>query len=414
MIFCASEKDGQQIVIPDSHSYKMPFIRTTAINKLLAMKARKKIVPGGTSAGKTFGILPILIDRATKTPGLEISVVSETIPHLRRGAMKDFVKIMDMTGRFIDANWNRSLLTYKFSNGSYIEFFSAEMESKLRGARRNILYINEANNIDFESYHQLAIRTDGEIWLDFNPTNTFWAHTEVMNDPDSETVVLTYKDNEALSETIVKDIEAAKERGQYSSYWANWWKVYGLGQTGSLQGVVLDNWQQVDEIPRYATYLGSAMDFGFSNDPTTLIDVYKSEGQIWVDEVLYRTGMTNHDIGDFLKSINFGRKELICDSAEPKSIEELRRLGFNVHASIKGPDSIKVGIDILQRHELRITKRSVNMIKELRGYVWEKDKSGELTGKPIDTMNHTIDPLRYLAIKKLSNKPTGKYATISI
>lgn len=392
----------------------MPFIRTTAINKLLAMKARKKIVPGGTSAGKTFGILPILIDRATKIAGLEISVVSETIPHLRRGAMKDFVKIMDMTGRFIDANWNRSLLTYRFANGSYIEFFSAEMESKLRGARRNILYINEANNIDFESYHQLAIRTDGEIWLDFNPTNTFWAHTEVMNDPDSETVVLTYKDNEALSETIVKDIEAAKERGQYSSYWANWWKVYGLGQTGSLQGVVFDNWQQVDDIPNTAKYIASAMDFGFSNDPTTLIDVYKSDGQIWVDEVLYRTGMTNHDIGDFLKSINFGRKELICDSAEPKSIEELRRLGFNVHASIKGPDSIKVGIDILQRHELRITKRSVNMIKELRGYVWEKDKSGELTGKPIDTMNHTIDPLRYLAIKKLSNKPTGKYATISI
>lgn len=390
------------------------FKRTTAINKILKLSKRKKIIQGGTSAGKTFGILPVLIDKATKTPHLEISVVSETIPHLRRGAMKDFIKIMEMTGRYIDANWNRSLLTYKFSNGSYIEFFSAEQESKLRGARRNILYINEANNIPFESYHQLAIRTSQDIYLDFNPTSEFWAHTELLNETDSELLVLTYKDNEALPQTIIDDIESAQSKGESSTYWANWWKVYGLGEVGNLQDTIFDNWKQVDDIPKDAKLICYGMDFGFTNDPTTLVGVWKSEGKIWVDELLYRTNMTNNDIGNFLKSIEFGRKELICDSAEPKSIEELRRQGFNVFPAIKGADSIKIGIDILKRFELCITKRSVNMIKELRAYQWEKDKEGKFTGKPIDFMNHTIDPLRYVGIMKLNNRPAGRYATTAI
>jgi phage terminase large subunit len=392
----------------------MSFKRTTAINKILKLSARKKVIQGGTSAGKTFGIIPVLIDKACKTPHLEISIVSETIPHLRRGAMKDFLKVMEWTGRFIDVNWNRSLLTYKFHNGSYIEFFSAEQESKLRGARRHILYINEANNISFESYYQLAIRTSQDIYLDFNPTNEFWAHTEVLNEPDAQHLILTYKDNEALPQTIINDIEYAKVKAESSNYWANWWKVYGLGQIGSLQGVVFDNWQQVDDIPGDAKLISYGMDFGFTNDPTTLIGVWKLEGKIWVDELLYRTNMTNNDIGNFLKSIQFERKELICDSAEPKSIEELRRQGFNVQPAVKGADSINIGIDILKRYELCVTKRSTNLIKELRAYQWETDREGKLTGKPIDTMNHLIDPLRYVGLLRLNNRPSGKYQTTRI
>ncbi len=390
------------------------FKRTTAINKLLKMQSRKRVVQGGTSAGKTFGILPILIDKAAKTPRLEISVVSETVPHLRRGAIKDFLKIMDWTGRYIESNWNRSLLTYRFVNGSYIEFFSAEQESKLRGARRNVLYINEANNIDFESYHQLAIRTSGDIWLDFNPTNEFWAHTEVLNEPDSELLVLTYKDNEALPQTIIDDIEVARDKAATSSYWANWWKVYGLGEVGSLQGVVYDNWQQCESIPDDAKLVAYGMDFGFTNDPTTLIGVWKSGGKLWIKELLYRTNLTNNDIGNYLKSISFARTELIADSAEPKSIEELRLQGYNVFAANKGPDSVKIGIDILKRHELMITKDSTNLIKELRGYTWDKDNEGKLTGKPIDKYNHALDALRYVALNKLNNRPSGKYTTIAI
>lgn len=393
----------------------MAFKYTTAIKKLRALSKRKRIVQGGTSAGKTFGILPILIDKATKTPRLEISVVSETIPHLRRGAIKDFLKIMDWTGRYIDERWNRSLLTYKFANGSYIEFFSAEQESKLRGARRNILYINEANNISFESYHQLAIRTSDEIWLDYNPTSEFWAHTELMRDQDSEYIVLTYKDNEALSDSIIKEIESAQTKALTSSYWSNWWKVYGLGEVGSLQGVVFDNWKQIDTIPSDAKLLGYGMDFGYTNDPTTLVAIYMMDNELYIDELLYQTNLNNNEIGNRLKTFNIQRPyEIVCDSAEPKSINELRLQGFNTQPAQKGPDSIKIGIDILKRYQLNVTKNSTNLIKELRAYQWETDKDGKLTGKPVDHSNHAIDSLRYFALNKLNNRPRGKYALLNV
>jgi phage terminase large subunit len=393
----------------------MAFKYTTAIKKLRALSKRKRIVQGGTSAGKTFGILPILIDKATKTPRLEISVVSETIPHLRRGAIKDFLKIMDWTGRYIDERWNRSLLTYKFANGSYIEFFSAEQESKLRGARRNILYINEANNISFESYHQLAIRTSDEIWLDYNPTSEFWAHTELMRDEDSEYIVLTYKDNEALSDSIIKEIESAQTKALTSSYWSNWWKVYGLGEVGSLQGVVFDNWKQIDTIPSDAKLLGYGMDFGYTNDPTTLVAIYMMDNELYIDELLYQTNLNNNEIGNRLKTFNIQRPyEIVCDSAEPKSINELRLQGFNTQPAQKGPDSIKIGIDILKRYQLNVTKNSTNLIKELRAYQWETDKDGKLTGKPVDHSNHAIDSLRYFALNKLNNRPRGKYALLNV
>ena len=393
----------------------MAFSYTTAIKKLRALSKRKRIVQGGTSAGKTFGIIPILIDKATKTPRLEISVVSETIPHLRRGAIKDFLKIMNWTGRFIDSNWNRTLLTYKFTNGSYIEFFSAEQESKLRGARRNILYINEANNISFESYHQLAIRTSDEIWIDYNPTSEFWAHTELMRDEDSEYIVLTYKDNEALSESIIKEIESAQTKALTSSYWSNWWKVYGLGEVGSLQGVVFDDWRQIDTIPSDAKLLGYGMDFGYTNDPTTLVAIYMMDGELFVDELLYQTNLNNNEIGNRLKTFNIQRPyEIVCDSAEPKSINELRLQGFNTQPAQKGPDSIKMGIDILKRYQINVTKNSTNLIKELRAYQWETDKDGKLTGKPVDHSNHAIDSMRYFALNKLNNRPRGKYALLNV
>lgn len=393
----------------------MAFTYTTAIRKLRKLTKRKKVIPGGTSAGKTFGILPILIDKACKTPGLEISVVSETIPHLRRGAIKDFLKIMDWTGRYIDANWNRTLLTYKFINGSYIEFFSAEQESKLRGARRHILYINEANNISFESYHQLAIRTSEEVWIDFNPTSEFWAHTELKSDEDTDWLVLTYKDNEALSDSIIKEIESAKDKGLTSAYWANWWRVYGLGEVGSLQGVVFDNWKQVDMIPPEAKLLGYGMDFGYTNDPTTLMAIYLMDGELYIDELLYQTNLNNNEIGNRLKSLNVVRPfEIVCDSAEPKSINELRLQGFNAQPAQKGPDSIKAGIDILLRYKMNITKNSTNTIKELRAYQWETDKEGKLTGKPVDHSNHAIDAIRYFALNKLNNRPRGKYTLMNV
>lgn len=350
---------------------------TTAQKKIAKLKKRIRIVQGGTSSSKTFSIIPMLIDYAYKNPNSEISIVAETIPQIRRGALKDFLKIMDWIGFYNDDQFNKSTLKYTFKNKSYIEFFSADQPNKLRGARRDVLFINEANNVNFEAYHQLAIRTKKFVYLDYNPSSEFWVHTELLSDNDSDLIVLTYKDNEALDKDLVKEIEKARDKAETSSYWANWWKVYGLGQIGSLEGVVFDNWKQVDSIPTDAKLLGYSMDFGFTNDPTTLMAIYKMDNELYVDELLYRTNMTNNDIGNFMKSINVVRPyDIIADSAEPKSIQELRLQGFNIQPASKGPDSIKIGIDILKRYQINVTKQSTNLIKELRVYQWEKDKAG--------------------------------------
>ena len=391
------------------------FIRTTAINKIRKLHKFVKGVQGGSSAGKTYAILPILIDIATKNPLSEISVVAESIPHLKRGAMKDFKKIMVLTQRWFDGRWNATDFKYTFGNGSVIEFFSADNDAKLRGARRDWLYMNECNNMNFNAYTELASRTKKGVYLDWNPTNEFWFHTDLKGDTDVDFIILNYHDNEACPESALNFILKAKEKAeQGNTFWINWYKVYGLGQIGNLQGVVIDNWQQCEDIPPDAKLVAYGTDFGFTNDPTTLIAVYKQEGKLWVDELLYRTNMTNSDIGNYYKTQNIGRSEVICDSAEPKSIEELRRQGFNVHPAMKGPDSIKIGIDILKRYDIMVTKRSTNLIKELRSYLWETDRDGKLTGKPIDHNNHAIDALRYIALNKLNNRPMGKYATIGI
>lgn len=389
---------------------KIDFIYTTAIKKLRGLTKRVKVIPGGTSAGKTYGIIPVLIDIAARNPGLEISIVSESIPHLRKGALKDFLKIMKATGRYIDQNYNRTFLTYTFANGSYIEFFSADQEDKVRGPRRHVLYINECNNISFETYHQLAIRTSVSIWLDFNPSNEFWAYTELLQDEDVEWLTLTYNDNEGLPDSIKKEIEKAKYKAYYNpdgnvfeesnvknKFWDNWWRVYGLGLPGSLQGVIFNNWALCDNIPQDAKLIAHGLDFGFTNDPTGCLAVYMQNGELWLDELLYETGLTNPDINE---KINIAT-EIIADSAEPKSIEELKRMGMSITPAKKGPDSIKNGLDILQRYKMNVTKQSTNLIKELRTYCWATDKAGNNLNVPIDAYNHLIDPLRYVALNKI-------------
>ena len=367
------------------------FIITTALKKLLKLKKRIKVVPGGTSAGKTYSIIPILIDKAIKTKFLEISVVGESIPNLRRGALKDFIKIMQTTNRWIDDNYSRTLLKYTFANGSFIEFFGADQSDKLRGPRRHILYINECNNVNFESYQQLAIRTSGEVWLDFNPTHEFWVHTELENDNDVDHLRLTYKDNEALSQSIVKEIEKGKAKAKTSKYWANWWNVYGLGLLGSLEGVIFNNWKMIDNVPNEAVLVGIGMDFGYTNDPTAIIEVYKWNGKRILNELCYRTNLVNNDIAKLLPN----NVIIYADSAEPKSIEEIRRTGKQIKGVTKGKDSIMFGISTMHTQEYLITKQSTNIINEFRYYCWDTDKNGKKLNKPIDMYNHAIDAIRY-------------------
>jgi phage terminase large subunit len=383
------------------------FKKTTAIKKILNLKKRIKIIQGGTSAGKTFGIIPVLIDKAARHEGIEISVVAETIPHLRRGALKDFLKIMKWTGRFFEDRFNKSLLRYEFANGSVIEFFSADDSSKLRGARRDILYINECNNVTFDSYNELAIRTRKEVYLDFNPSNEFWVHKELKNEPDSDFLILTYKDNEALDQSIIDQIEKNKEKAKTSSYWANWWKVYGEGQLGMLEGVVFSNWKTIDTIPKEAKLLGIGLDFGYTNDPTAIIEIYNYNGQRIVNELAYQTGLLNSDIAKLLPK----HVPVYADSSEPKSIDEIKRFGVTIKGVTKGKDSINYGIDVIQRNEYLVTANSQNLIKELRSYVWDTDKQGNRLNKPIDFNNHAIDAFRYHEMETLGiGSNYGSYA----
>ena len=379
--------------------------KTTAQNKIAQLKKRVRIVRGGTSSSKTFSIIPMLITYAVQKDNTEISIVSESIPHLRRGAIRDFLKIMQMVGMYDPNKWNKSSLTYTFSNNSFIEFFSADQPDKLRGARRDVLFINECNNVDWESYYQLAIRTRKFIYLDYNPVSEFWVDTELVHDADSEMIVLTYKDNEALDSSIVAEIEKAKEKAETSEYWRNWWAVYGLGQIGNLEGVIFSNYQLIDTIPSDARLLGCGVDFGYSVDPTAIVEVYQYNDQRIIKEICYRTGMLNSDIAKVLpKGV-----PVYADSAEPKSIEEIRRFGISIKGVTKGKDSINYGIQVMQGQNYMITKDSTNLIKELRGYCWDKGKDGKTLPIPVGD-DHIIDAWRYFEMESLGLKKNfGSY-----
>ena len=378
----------------------MNYKQTTALKKIRQLKNRIKVIQGGSSAGKTISILILLIDKCIKTPGLEVSVVSESIPHLRRGCVKDFLKIMKETGRFIPSNYNKTLLRYEFTNGSYIEFFSADSEEKLRGGRRTILYVNEVNSINYEAYLQLAIRTSGDIYLDYNPSAKFWAHTEVIGQPDTDFIILNYKDNEALPIEVVQMLESNREKAKTNSYWENWCRVYLDGEIGQVEGTIYSDYEIIDTIPEEARLLGYGMDFGFSQDPAAVIALYKYNDDIIVDEVIYQTGLLNSELSNLMKTYGVSG-EIYADSAEPKSIHELKRLGHQVKPVEKGRDSINYGIQILQQKHMLVTRRSKNLLDEFSKYMWKKLRDGGYDTTPIDAYNHACDALRYVAMMKL-------------
>ena len=378
------------------------FFKTTAIKKILALKKRKKVIQGGTSAGKTFGIIPILIDYATKNPLSEISIVAQSYPHLRRGAMKDFIKIMVMTNRFFPDRWNKSESRYTFSNKSYIEFFSVEQEHKVRGARRNVLYVNEANNINFETYNQLAIRTAGDIYIDYNPTSEFWCHTEVVPEPDADFIILTYKDNEALAPEIVEEIEKAKDKGKKSEYWKNWWDVYGLGRIGSLQGGVFSNWESI-EMPSDARLLYYGCDFGYATSKFAVLGIYNWNGRKVLKQFVYKTELTNQQGAEQLKLNGYTSGVVYCDSAEPKSIRELQIAGIQAVKCDSKQDIKTFAIQSLNEDIFYVDENSKDLIDELRYYVYD-----EKTGKPKKSdKDHLMDAMLY-AIGS-GDKFNGKY-----
>lgn len=371
----------------------MEYTKTKAVDKILGCKKRLKVIQGGSSAGKTIAILLILIDRAQSTKGKLFSVVSETLPHLKKGAIRDFLNIMEGHGYYNDERWNRTDYIYEFETGSKIEFFSADSPDKVRGPRRDVLFINEANNISYETYTQLAIRTNEDIYLDYNPVSEFWVHDEVIPRTDHDFLILTYKDNDALPEAVVKELESRKTK-------PDWWRVYGEGLIGGTEGLVFPEvWPQLDEIPIGAKLERYGLDFGYTNDPTALIAIYYYDGGYILDEVIYQKGLSNKQIADIL--LNSPKAMVVADSAEPKSIDEIRSYGINImpvaktKGDTKGKTWIRWSIDVVNEQKISVTKRSTNILKEKRNYMWEKDVNDKPTGDPIDMWNHAMDAIRY-------------------
>jgi phage terminase large subunit len=326
---------------------------------------------------------------------------------MRFTVIKDFIKVMKSAGLYNESSFPAGTL-YRFPNGSFIKFIGLDKEDVGKGLRSDIAYFNEINKCDKESYNQVASRA-GRVIMDYNPDAEFFVDTDVITDKDCDFLQLTFEDNELLPERERTEILKYKERGYNSdgtiknSYWANKWQVYGLGNIGNLQGSVFSNWDIVDSIPLGAELLAYGLDWGFSADPTALIKFCKFNGELYLEELIYSTGLTNSDI--YNKMITLGiplRVPIVADSAEPKSIEDLYRFGFtNIEAADKGPDSIRNSIDTLQQFKIHIVKTSFNAIREWRGYKWKVDKNGKSLNEPIDGNNHTIDPARYIALNKL-------------
>lgn len=367
----------------------MPFTATTATRKILKLDKRIRAVQGGTSASKTISILLRLINDAQADEEKTLtSIVSESLPHLKRGAMRDFLNIMKEHNYYEDSRWNRTNYTYSFETGSEIEFFSADQPDKLRGARRDRLYINECNNVPYEAYDQLEVRTKECIYLDWNPTAEFWFYTEILGKRDDvDHITLTYLDNEALDQQIIEAIEQRKANKM-------WWQVYGLGQLGEVEGRIFTGWNIIDELPHEARLERYGLDFGYTNDPTAIVGVYKYNEGLILDEKLYQKGLLNKQIADNI--LNFEDKALIiADSSEPKSIDEIRLFGINIIGATKGRGSVNHGIDLMQEQRISVTKQSVNLIKEYRNYMWATDKLGKSLNTPEDVNNHALDSARY-------------------
>lgn len=371
---------------------------TTTFDNLLSANKRITQHIGGTRSGKTYAILQYLIVKALQEPQ-NITVVRRTVPSLKRSVIKDFKEIMQELGIWSNESYNISDRVYTFSNGALISFVNTDDAEKLRGVKSNILFIDEASEQHEESYFQLSIRTTGEIILAFNPTVS--PYHWLRNMDEVEQFRTTYKDNPYLPDVMIKEIEALEHKNP------KYYKIYGLGEYAPNEKAVFNNFQILEDFPTHEL-IGYGMDFGFSQDPTTLIAVHKHHDMLYCRELMYERGLTTNDIVRRLQSLNIGKTEIWADSAEPRLIEEIYRSGFNIKPVKKGPDSIKFGISVLQNFGLVVDNKSTHLIDELYGYEYMTDKNGVVLDKPQGFNDHCIDALRYLAMSRLSLKQANK------
>lgn len=374
----------------------MKYSVTTTLEKIQTLEKtgrRTWVIQGGTSAGKTVAILLYIVDYLLTHPRTSAWVVTDTLANLKDGALEDFNEIMAETNAASKFMWNIAESTGRFSNGSKIKFRGVDT-MRGHGPRRELLYVNEANRIDWNTYRELAKRTRGQRIIDFNPVNEFWAHTELVNNPLRKKNVaflkVNYLDNEALDQDTIDDIE--EERGDGTN---NWWRVYGLGEIGSLEGNVYEGWTPIAEVPEGARLVRYGLDFGFSNDETAMVSIWETEeGDTIIREEIYQRGILGSQYPEILKSHNIDPTVLIvADGARPEIIAEIRKAGYRIIAADKNPGSVKRGIDRVQQRKISYIGK--NLEREFLNYAWRKKRTGEVLDEPKDGDDHLMDAIRY-------------------
>ena len=371
---------------------------------LLDSKSKIVIEQGGTRSGKTYNILLYIIFHYCQVnKGKTITICRKTFPALRASVMRDFLDILKQHDKYDEQLHNKSNSEYQL-DGNLIEFISVDESQKIRGRKRDFLFINEANELEIESWRQLAFRTSEKIVIDYNPSDEYhWIYDKVITRDDAEFYKTTYKDNKFLDQTIIEEIERLRDTDE------QYWQIYGLGEKGFSKSTIF-NYAEINEIPEDAEFISYGADFGYTNDPTTTVSVYKKDYNLYIKEHIYQTQMTTVDIHNKWRQIGITSEPIYCDSAEPRLIDELKRMGWKARPSIKGADSINAGIDLLKRFKIYIHKDSHNAIQEFRNYKWQEDKSGKLMNKPVDKNNHLIDATRYATYSVLSKPNFGRYA----
>lgn len=376
----------------------------TTYYNVKSSSARIQVHQGGTRSGKTFSIVTALIEwcAINVNSGWTITVVRKSFPSLRGSVMRDFIEILHREDYYDERNHNKTENLYNLW-GTTWEFISVDEPQKIRGRRRQICFCNEANELTFEDFQQLILRTTHKMIMDYNPSDEYhWIYDKVIPREDADFFKTTYLDNPFLSEETVAEIERLRETDE------QYWRVYGLGERGQSRETIFQT-GTYDALPQGARRLAYGLDFGFANDPTAFVSVYQAGDDLYIEEHIYKGRLTNSDIADELRAMGVDRRdEIIADSAEPKSIEELHRMGFNVKPAKKGPDSIRAGIDIMRRRRIYVHQESKETQKEFRNYKWMTDKNGRVLNKPVDDFNHAVDAARYVCLIKLSKK-TGQY-----
>lgn len=368
-------------------------------------ETRIQVHQGGTRSGKTYSICMCIIEWCANNPncGWVITIIRKTMPSLKASVMRDFFQILEKEEWYSEANHNKSNSQYNLF-GNLIEFVSIDMPQRIRGRKRHIAFLNEANSLTYEDFTQIVLRTSEIVILDYNPSDIFsWIYDKVLTRKDCTFFQSSYLDNPFLEENTIKEIEYLKITD------ANYWRIYGLGKRGLNIAAIFPHYNQIEKIPERAKFVAFGLDWGFTNDASAVVAVYKDGLDLYVKEHLYKTGLTNMDLCRELNSFIEGREEIIADSAEPKSITELSRQGFNIKGAKKGPDSVRLGIDVMKRHRIYITKESENLIKEMKSYKWKIDRDGKQINQPEIGNDHAIDALRYVCINKLMENYSGKY-----